>query len=38
MPSTLRLTVCGPEDNTLFYTVYTQSGEAAFSQGFLCFE
>jgi acyl dehydratase len=38
MPSTLRLTVSGPENNTLFYTVYTQSGEAAFSQGFLCFE
>ena len=38
MPSTLRLTVSGPDDNTLFYTVFTQDGEAAFSQGFLCFE
>ncbi len=38
MPSTLRLTVSGSDDNTLFYTVFTQDGEAAFSQGFLCFE
>jgi len=38
MPSTLRLAVSGESSGTLFYTVYTQDGEAAFSQGFLCFE
>lgn len=38
MPSTLRLAVSGETSGTLFFTVYTQHGEAAFSQGFLCFE
>jgi acyl dehydratase len=37
MPSTLRLSVSA-HDKTLFYAVFTQDGEAAFSQGFLCFE
>ncbi len=37
MPSTLTLEVHSHDESTLFFTVYTQNGEAAFSQGFLCF-
>jgi hypothetical protein len=37
MPATLRLSVASGPNGTLFFTVYTEAGQAAFSQGFLCF-
>jgi acyl dehydratase len=38
MPATLRLSVASGPNGTLFFAVYTAAGQAAFSQGFLCFE
>ncbi len=38
MPSVLRLSVTNTSNTVLFFTVFTQDGQAAFSQGFLCFE
>jgi acyl dehydratase len=38
MPSTLRLSVADAGNGTLFFTVFTQDDQAAFSQGFLCFD
>jgi acyl dehydratase len=37
MPSTLTLEVLGDEANTLFFTVKTEDGQPAFSQGFLSY-
>jgi len=37
MPSTMTLEVSGDERGTLFFRVLTQDGQAAFSQGYLCY-
>ena len=37
MPSTLTLEVLGDAGGTLFFTVHTEDGQPAFSQGFLCY-
>ncbi len=38
MPSTLTLEIHGDEGGTLFFSVLTQDGQAAFSQGFLSYQ
>lgn len=38
MPSTITLTVHGNGDGVVSYTVFTEDGQAAFSQGFLCYQ
>jgi acyl dehydratase len=37
MPSTITLAVHGSSDGVVSYTVFTEDGQAAFSQGFLCY-
>ena len=37
MPSTITLAVHGNRDGVVSYTVFTEDGQAAFSQGFLCY-
>jgi len=38
MPSTLTLEILGDEGGTLFFSVLTQDGQSAFSQGFLSYQ
>ena len=37
MPSTITLAVHGDRDGVVSYTVFTEDGQPAFSQGFLCY-
>ncbi len=37
MPSTIALAVHGDSDGVISYTVFTEDGQPAFSQGFLCY-
>ena len=38
MPSTITLEVYGDERGTLFFSIHTEEGRAAFSDGYLCYE
>ena len=38
MPSTMRLVIHGVREGLVAFTVLTEDGQPAFSEGFVCFE